>query len=107
MRKFRIKARGRLVILAFILVVIITVAGNISLMVNKKTVDYAAAHFFSHSITIGSIFYLFPDRIILNDIVVKKLEPSSGDSSFGISKVSTRKFLCSEEAKSRHLELSP
>jgi len=72
LRKFRIKAKIKLLVLAFAFIGIIMIAGNISLAVNRGAIDQGVTGYFEHDISVGPVFYFFPNRIIFKDIVIQK-----------------------------------
>jgi len=68
-------------VLAFAFIGIIMIAGNISLAVNKDAIDQGVAGFFEHEISVGPVFYVFPNRVILKDITIQKDNSSTLDRS--------------------------
>jgi len=90
LRKFRIKAKSKVLILFIVPIGMIMIAGNISLAVNKDAIDKKVAGQLNHKITVGPIFYVFPNHIILKNIKIEKPVSSLGRSSFAITKVGLR-----------------
>jgi len=50
---------------------IVMIAGNISLAVNKSAIDQGVTGYFKHDISVGPVFYVFPNHIILKDITIQ------------------------------------
>ena len=84
------RAKIQLLILGLIIVGMITVAGNVSLAVNKSGVEKEVDGCFTHDISIGPVFYIFPNYIVLNNIIIRQTQASSKDSSFVLSKMVLR-----------------
>ena len=95
MQKFRTKAKIKVLVLIFACIVIITIAGNISLAVNKNAIDQGVAGYFEQDLFVGSVFYIFPNNIILKDITVKRRMLSSDRSPLILPKISVRFFFWS------------
>jgi len=72
LRKSRIKAKIKLLVLTFAFIGIIMIAGNISLAVNRDAIDQGITGYFENEISVGPVFYVFPNRIILKDIAIQK-----------------------------------
>jgi len=68
------------------------IAGNISLAVNKDAIDQGVAGYFEHDISVGPVFYVFPNRIILKDITIKKEDLPLDRSTLIFPKMSVRFF---------------
>jgi len=77
LRKFLTKAKIKLLFLIFAFMGVIMIAGNISLAVNKDTIDEGVARYFEHNISVGPVYYVFPNRLIFKNITIKKKELSS------------------------------
>ena len=72
MQKFRTKAKIKVLVLIFACIVIITIAGNISLAVNKSAIDQGVAGYFKQDLSVVSVFYIFSNNLILNVITVQR-----------------------------------
>ena len=90
LRKFLTRAKIQLLVLGFILICMITVAGNVSLAVNKAVIEQEIDGYFTHDVTIGPVFYIFPNYLVFNNIVISKPTVSSKGSSFVLSKMFLR-----------------
>ncbi|MCK5260392.1 MAG: hypothetical protein KAJ70_04960, partial [Candidatus Omnitrophica bacterium] len=90
MRKFLTRAKIQLLVLGFIIICMITIAGNVSLAVNKATIEKEVDGYFTHDISIGPILYIFPNYIVLNNIVIDKTHIPLKGSSFVLSRMAMR-----------------
>ena len=86
------RAKFKLLILAFAFIGVIMVAGNISLAVNRDALDQGFAETFEHDMSVGPVFYIFPNRIILKDITIKKDDSLPSRSSLVFPEVAVRFF---------------
>lgn len=82
MRKFLSKAKIWPLIFVIILIGAIAIAGNVFLTVNQETICDGIDRYFTYGISVGSISYVFPNRVVFKDIVIKK-----ANSSFALSKM--------------------
>jgi hypothetical protein len=90
LRKFLTRAKIHLLTLGLIIIGMITIAGNVSLVVNKSIVEKEVDEYFKHDISIGPVFYIFPNYILLNDIAIKEPKTSLKNLSFSLSRVTLR-----------------
>ncbi|MBN1870458.1 MAG: hypothetical protein JW847_07795 [Candidatus Omnitrophica bacterium] len=86
MRKFLTKAKKQLLILGLIIACMITIAGNVSLAVNKTAIEREVDNCFNHDVSIGPVFYIFPNYLILHHIVISKADDPLKASSFTLPK---------------------
>ncbi|MCK5083988.1 MAG: hypothetical protein KAR31_13855, partial [Candidatus Omnitrophica bacterium] len=58
--------------------------------VNKDVIEKGVDGYFTHDISIGPVFYIFPNYVILNNIVIEKTHIPSKNSSFVLSGIAMR-----------------
>ena len=90
MRKFLTRAKKQLLTLGFIIICMVMFAGNVSLVVNKDVIEKGVDGYFTHDISIRPVFYIFPNYVILNNIVIEKTHIPSKNSSFVLSGIAMR-----------------
>ena len=90
MRKFLTKTRVRLLILGLLTVIIIAAAGNVSLMANRDMIAAEVNGYFDDNISIGSVYYVFPNKIIVTPVRVHKAALTPGASSLLLSGIAVR-----------------
>lgn len=90
MRKFRIKAKIRWLVLGVVFICLITIAGNIFFILNKDIIDEAINGYFIKNISVGRILYIFPNYIMFRDVVIGTSTVSSGPSAFALPKITVR-----------------
>ena len=90
MRKFLTRAKIQFLILGLIIICMITIAGNVSLAVNKSIIEKEINGYFTYDISIGPVFYIFPNYIVLNNIAIQQNQASSRNSSFVLSRMFLR-----------------
>jgi len=85
LRKFLSKAKVWLPVSVLLLVSLIAIAGNIFLVASHKSINKGVDGYFTHDISVDSISYIFPNRVVFKDIVVEK-----EGASFILPKVAVR-----------------
>jgi hypothetical protein len=68
----------------------VSVAGNVSLMANRVRIAEAINGYLDYDISIGSIYYVFPNRIIIAPLRIKKKTLAADPSSLILSGVAVR-----------------
>lgn len=90
MRKFLSKAKIRLLTLGLLTVIVIAVAGNVSLLANRDMIAEAINGYLDYEISIGSVYYAFPDRIIIAPVRIKKTALAPDQTSLVLSGMAAR-----------------
>ena len=81
MKRLLIKYLLRVFIAVIAVAVVISVAFNIYLSLSKKTVSNISKKYLNQEITVDRIFYVFPNVVILKNVVIRE-EISSPEDSF-------------------------
>lgn len=77
-------------IIVVVLIGMITFAVNIYLSTHKDAIERQVDGYFHHEISIGSLFYIFPNCVLFNSVTVKAKDPSFGVSAFVLPRMSFR-----------------
>lgn len=103
MRKYLTRFKLFLLVI-FTAVILVIVAFNIILFQAKDSVTQAAGKYFNQKVSVGNIFYLPPNFILLKKISVSETTPVSQKQLFSIPTAVAR-FSFSQLLKKRHLSV--
>lgn len=78
MRKYRIKVKRWLIPLFLLIIIVITVAGNVVLARSRHVItEVLREHSLVDEISVGNMFFVFPNFIVLRNLTVSIATPSS------------------------------
>ena len=90
MRKFLIKAKIQLLVLVLVVISMIIIAGNVSLALKKDAIEQMVDGYFTYKISVGPLFYLFPNRILFSHVLIEDKDRASENLSFILPKMTMR-----------------